>query len=333
VYTLGDRRRLRTPPYRRERTPPRESTNWRSRARSPPRTRSPPRRFSPRGDDDRRIRPRSPRREDRYVRELEISPYGSTPANFTDTSIGDDPGHRTTAIESHVPDHHFRSEGQDHHRLAHEALGVHVQEALVEMTACNLQRTFRTGDADHLLRLFGNLSDRLVEPPRIHLVGPHLTSIRVVWHSHKVPLEILEPVPRLVLAHHRCRFHTESGSLLSLLPGSTPLHDMWLPIRLRKGLLDLEHPVEYPAISLHNLAPRPYPPPVGPLPRQTIVGPRTLVLLLAREDMSPLPAAHTPEEVAEGLLAAIDKAALILRHGVQHPQIAQLWIPQEEVLL
>lgn len=62
-YHPGDRRRSRTPPYRRDRSPPRDSMNWRPRARSP-RPRS-PRRFSPRRDDDRRDRARSPRRDDR----------------------------------------------------------------------------------------------------------------------------------------------------------------------------------------------------------------------------------------------------------------------------
>jgi hypothetical protein len=64
------RRRSRTPPYRaRDRSPARDM-NWRSRARSPIRARSPlrtrsPRRYSPRRDDDRRDRVRSPRRDDR----------------------------------------------------------------------------------------------------------------------------------------------------------------------------------------------------------------------------------------------------------------------------
>jgi len=62
-YHPGDRRRSRSPGYRRERTPP---SSWRGRPRSPPRARS-PRRFSPRRDDDRRERARSPRRDDKYA--------------------------------------------------------------------------------------------------------------------------------------------------------------------------------------------------------------------------------------------------------------------------
>ena len=75
TLNIGDRRRSRTPPYRRERPSARDSSDWRSRARSPPRARSPgrgrtpPRRYSPRREreDDRRERIRSPRRDERYA--------------------------------------------------------------------------------------------------------------------------------------------------------------------------------------------------------------------------------------------------------------------------
>jgi hypothetical protein len=87
TYHPGERRRAsRSPGYRRKRSPGRDSGNWRARPRSPPRARSinfglrlvnrprgagsnhqtgPPRRLSPRRDDDRRDRARSPRRDER----------------------------------------------------------------------------------------------------------------------------------------------------------------------------------------------------------------------------------------------------------------------------
>jgi hypothetical protein len=87
-YHPGERRRSRSPGHRRDRTPPRDSTNWRTRPRSPrARSMQPPcslsylysnfksgpgRRFSPRRDDDRRERARSPRRDDRYVLKLPL---------------------------------------------------------------------------------------------------------------------------------------------------------------------------------------------------------------------------------------------------------------------